>query len=127
MGNSCCGWWWKLDVGAIKEDIMKKGIIFIAMMFLMGVCYGEVSFTYEKKDKDVLKIVEVETITRISETNITIKTLRARIESLEGQKTNALEYYNETIAKLNEKITFIKTQIDKAIELGVVEPILEIE
>jgi len=114
-------------VGTIKEDIMKKGIIFIAMMFLMGVCYGEVSFTYEKKDKDVLKIVEVETITRISETNITIKTLRARIESLEGQKTNALEYYNETIAKLNEKITFIKTQIDKAIELGVVEPILEIK
>ena len=93
----------------------------------MGVCFAETTFTYEKKSKDVLKILEIETTQRISETNITIPNLRVKITNLEGIKDNAFTYYTESVAKIDKEIAFIETQIDKAIELGVKEPIVEIK
>lgn len=102
---------------------MRKGFLFILSMFLMGICYGETVYTYEKASADVLKIVEVETTQRISTTDITIKNLRVKITNLEGVKGNALAYYTESAAKIDEKIAFIETQIIKAVELGVEEPI----
>ena len=110
-----------------KEVAMKKGLLFILSMFLMGVCFAETTFTYEKKSKDVLKILEIETTQRISETNITMPNLRVKITNLKGIKDNAFTYYTESVAKIDKEIAFIETQIDKAIELGVKEPIVEIK
>ena len=103
-----------------------KGILIVLAIFLMtGVCYGETEYTYEKESDEVLKILEIEITQRISETNITIANLRVKIDNLESTKANALEYYNETVAGLNEKIAFIESQIVKANELGIVEPVIE--
>jgi len=103
-----------------------KGILIVLAIFLMtGICYGETSFTYEKESDEVLKILEIETTQRISETNITIANLRVKIDNLKSVKANALEYYNETVVGIDENIAFIETQIERAIELGIVEPVIE--
>ena len=103
-----------------------KGILIVLGIFLMtGLCYGKTSFTYEKESDEVLKILEVETTQRISETNITIANLRVKIDILESVKANALEYYKETVAGIDEQIVFIETQIERAVELGVIEPVIE--
>ena len=105
---------------------MKQFILAVLAIFLMtGLCYGETSFTYEKESDEVLKILEIETTQRISEINITIANLRIRIANLESAKANALEYYKETVAGIDEQITFIETQIGRAVELGIIEPIIE--
>ena len=102
-----------------------KGILIVLAIFLMtGLCYGETEYTYEKESDEVLKILEIETTQRISETNITIANLRVKIDNLESVKANALEYYNETVIKIDEQIAFIETQIDRAIDLGIVEPVI---
>ena len=98
-----------------------KIVLGIVAMFFVGVVYGETSFTYEKVDNDVIKIVEVETTKTISTTNITIKSLKTKIENFKEQKANALEYYNEATAKLDKEIAFVQAQIDKAKEMGVEE------
>jgi len=103
-----------------------KGILIVLAIFLMtGLCYGETEYTYEKESDEVLKILEIETTQRISETNITIANLRVKIDNLESVKANALEYYNETVAGIDEQIAFIESQIVKANELGIVEPVIE--
>ena len=103
-----------------------KGILIVLGIFLMtGLCYGETEYTYEKESDEVLKILEIEITQRISETNITIASLRIRIANLEDAKANALEYYKETVAGIDEQIVFIETQIERAVELGIIEPIIE--
>ena len=106
--------------------VIVSGILSTATMFLMwNVCFAEIEYTYEKESDVVLKILEIETTQRISETNITIANLRVKIDNLKSVKANALEYYNETVVGIDENIAFIETQIERAIELGIVEPVIE--
>jgi len=99
---------------------MKK-LLVILMLFVSGVCFADTEYTYKKVDDTTLKIVGIETTKRINETNITIKSLKTEIANFEDAKVAALDYYNETISKLNEKIAIINVQIEKAIELGVID------
>ena len=100
-------------------------ILVVALVFVCGVCSADIEYTYERVNDDVVKILEIETTTRIGETNITIDNLRKRIINLEEAKTDALQRYNDETTLIEDKILLIESQIDTAKELGVIEPILE--
>jgi len=108
-----------------KGGVMKMSILVVALVFVCGVCSADIEYTYERVNDDVVKILEIETTTRIGETNITIDNLRKRIINLEEAKTDALQRYNDETTLIEDKILLIESQIDTAKELGVIEPILE--
>lgn len=100
---------------------MRSFLVILATLFVTSICYGEIEYAYEKVSDSVVKILEIETTQRISETNITIENLRIRIANLEEAKTDVLNRYNENIGELDGDIALIETQIEKAKELGVLE------
>ena len=108
-----------------KGGVMKMSILVVALVLVCGVCFADIEYTYERVNDDVVKILEIETTTRIGETNITIDNLRKRIINLEEAKADALQRYNDDAVTIDAKILLIESQIDTAKELGVLEPVVE--
>lgn len=96
----------------------------LALLAVIGICaysYAEVEKTYEKVAENVVKITETETVINVTSDNTTIEALKERLAGLVRQKAEAKTSYNDTIARLDNAIKDLETEIEAIKALGVVE------
>jgi len=103
---------------------MKRFLVLAIVLLFVGNVYGEKVFTYQNIDNS-LEVTSTEVITNIDSFEITIEGLKANKASLVNRKAQAVVNHKSLLSDFDEQIALIDAQIEKAVELGMVEVVIE--
>jgi len=103
---------------------MKRFLVLAIVLLFVGNVYGEKVFTYQNIDNS-LEVTSTEVITNIDSFEITIEGLKANKASLVNRKAQAVVNHKSLLSDFDKQIALIDAQIEKAVELGMVEVVIE--